>query len=117
MLAKGEILEKIKPEGTAVLNADDVRVLQLAAKTSRKVVFFGLSRDALIRASAIRETGHGFLSILNFRKKPLPLVLKIFGRYMVSNALAAAAVGCLLGVPAMVNQKPDLKISNRFEGE
>lgn len=101
MLAKGEILEKIKPEGTAVLNADDVRVLQLAAKTSRKVVFFGLSRDALIRASAISETGHGVSFNLELPEETVTVGLKIFGRFMVSNALAAAAVGCLLGVPAM----------------
>ena len=44
MHAKGELLEKIKHGGTAVLNADDPKILQLAGKTSKNVLFFGLSK-------------------------------------------------------------------------
>jgi UDP-N-acetylmuramoyl-tripeptide--D-alanyl-D-alanine ligase len=99
MNAKGEILEKIKPEGTAVLNADDPRVLQLAARTSGNVLFFGLSQDAAIRASSVREKEHGVSFDLMLPGNTVSVDLNIFGHFMVSNALAAAAVGYLLGIP------------------
>ncbi len=51
MRAKGELLEKIKPEGTAVLNADDSRVLKLAQARRWNLVLFGKSDRADIRAS------------------------------------------------------------------
>ena len=59
MQAKGELLEEIKPDGTAVLNADDPRLLHLAHSTSRKVLFFGRSKNARIRALSVKgsETG------------------------------------------------------------
>ena len=43
MHAKGELLGRIKPDGSAVLNIDDPRVVKLAEKTSKNVIFFGAS--------------------------------------------------------------------------
>ena len=53
--AKGELLEALPPDGTAVLNADDARVMSQAERTSARVVTFGLSPDAGTRAVEIRE--------------------------------------------------------------
>ncbi len=100
MNAKGELLEKIKPAGTAVLNADDQRVLQLAKKTSKNVLLFGSSKKAVIRASEIREKDFGISFSLNLESESVSIDLDIPGRFMVSNALAAAATGYLLGLSA-----------------
>jgi len=98
MNAKGELLERIKPDGTAVLNADDSRVLYLSTKTSRKVLYFGLSEDASIRALDISETSTGISFTLVLPEVRIPIELRVFGRFMVSNALAAASVGYIIGL-------------------
>ncbi|RZB30772.1 MAG: murE/murF fusion protein [Desulfobacteraceae bacterium Eth-SRB1] len=101
MHAKGELLEKIKPGGKAVLNADDPRVLQLADKTTQDVLLFGLSKDAMIRAVSIKEKEHGISFSLMLPAESISIDLGVSGTFMVSNALAAAAVGYLLGESPM----------------
>ena len=96
--AKGELLEKIGPEGFVVLNADDPRLMGLARRATQKVVLFGLSEDALVRAKAVREKGVGTSFVLVLPEKQIAVDLKLPGAFMVSNALAAAAVGYLLGL-------------------
>lgn len=100
MHAKGELLEKIKPGGTAVLNADDHRVLHLAGKTSADVLLFGISEDAAIRAREVRETDKGISFVLALPGEAISINLKIPGIFMVSNTLAAAAVGYKIGLSA-----------------
>ncbi|MDL1987357.1 MAG: UDP-N-acetylmuramoyl-tripeptide--D-alanyl-D-alanine ligase [Deltaproteobacteria bacterium] len=98
MNAKGELLKRIKPEGTAVLNADDSRVLYLSTKTSKKVLYFGLSEDARIKALNVNETTTGISFTLVLPEERIPIELRVFGRFMVSNALAAASVGYIIGL-------------------
>lgn len=100
MQAKAELLEEIKTDGTAVLNADDPRVLQLADYTSRNVLFFGRSKNALIRALSVKKTGTGLSFTLVLPEESITVDLKTPAIFMVSNALAAAAVGYLLGLTA-----------------
>jgi len=100
MQAKAELLEEIKPNGTAVLNADDPRLLHLADYTSRKVLFFGLSKKAPIRAQSVKVTEEGLSFTLVLPEKSIAVNLKTPAVFMVSNALAAAAVGHLLGLNA-----------------
>ncbi|MGA6926833.1 MAG: UDP-N-acetylmuramoyl-tripeptide--D-alanyl-D-alanine ligase, partial [Desulfosarcina sp.] len=47
-LAKAELLHRIRPAGTAVLNADDPRVAALADGLERRVVTFGTSPGAAV---------------------------------------------------------------------
>ena len=98
MNAKGELLKRIKSEGTAVLNTDDSRVFYLSTKTSRKVLYFGLSEDARIRALDVNETATGISFTLVLPEERIPIELRVHGRFMVSNALAAASVGYLIGL-------------------
>jgi len=98
MNAKGELLKRIKPEGTAVLNADDSRVLSLSTKTSRKVLYFGLSEDARIKALDVNETTTGISFTLVLPEERIPIELRVHGEFMVSNALAATSVGYIIGL-------------------
>jgi murE/murF fusion protein len=100
MQAKGELLGKIKPEGTAILNADDPRLLKLADTTSRNVLLFGVSADAAIRAESITEKTSGLSFVLVLPGERIRVDLKTPAVFMISNALAAAAVGHLLGLTA-----------------
>ena len=100
MQAKGELLGQIKPEGTAVLNADDPRLLKLADTISMNVLLFGVSADAAIRAESIKKTTSGLSFVLVLPRERISVDLKTPALFMVSNALAAAAVGHLLGLTA-----------------
>ena len=100
MRAKGELLDKIKPGGTAVLNSDDHRVMHLAGKTSSEIIFYGISGEATIRAEAIIEKDLCTSFRLALPEETIGIDLKIPGTFMVSNALAAAAVGYKLGLSA-----------------
>src|SRR6202030_1400265 len=53
--AKGELVEALPADGAAILNADDPRVLAMAARTAARVVTFGVDdRTAQIRPAQIR---------------------------------------------------------------
>jgi len=96
--AKGELLEKLDPGGRAILNADDTNVLKLAEKAPGEVLLFGESRDAAVRADHIHETKNRISFELEVPGDTMEVTLDTPGRFMVSNALAAAAAGYLMGV-------------------
>jgi len=100
MRAKGELLEKIGPDKTAVLNADDPMTPKLRSlhPGPGRVFLFGFSRNADIRASEVRSRGKGTAFILHLPTKEIPIHLPIPGKFMVSNALAAAAAGYVMGL-------------------
>jgi len=98
--AKGELLGKINPGGTAVLNADDPNVMQLAHIASMKVCLYGQTEPSLIRAQSIINKGCNLSFELLLPSESVTVNLKIPGKFMVSNALAASAVGYLLGLSA-----------------
>ncbi len=100
MDAKAELLENIKPNGTVVLNADDPNLSDLCRRTSKKVLRFGFSEDADIRAISVKKKRFGTSFILSMPTETLPIDLKIPGAFMISNALAAASAGYLLGLKA-----------------
>jgi UDP-N-acetylmuramoyl-tripeptide--D-alanyl-D-alanine ligase len=96
--AKGELLPHIDPKGYAVLNMDDDHVAALASLASCAVLYFGTSTHADVRAESIDETAGGITFELILPHDRLPIALKTPGRFMVFNALAAAAAGYLAGV-------------------
>lgn len=85
--------------GSAVLNADDPIVRTYADQTQARVVRFGVADDADVRAESIVLEDDGratfTLAIADARE---PVALAVPGEHMVANALAAAAVGTLLGL-------------------
>jgi UDP-N-acetylmuramyl pentapeptide synthase len=100
MQAKGELLQTLAPNGLAILNADDPYLLQLAERSDRPVLFFGLSDRARIRALNIATRAAGITFTLVLPGEQVPIELQTHGRFMVGNALAAAAVGHQIGLSA-----------------
>jgi UDP-N-acetylmuramoyl-tripeptide--D-alanyl-D-alanine ligase len=100
MREKGQLIEHLKAAGKAVLNADDRRVYKLATQTKKEVLLFGQSKNARIRATAVKEKTAGISFSLDLPEESLRVDLKVAGQFMVINALAAAAVGHLLGLSA-----------------
>ncbi|MDP2644179.1 MAG: UDP-N-acetylmuramoyl-tripeptide--D-alanyl-D-alanine ligase [Desulfobacterales bacterium] len=99
MHAKGELLEKMKPGARAVLNGDDAKVLQLARRITGETLFFGTSQNARVRALGVGLKDSGVSFELALFEERVPIDLKVTGKFMVLNALAAAAAGHLAGVP------------------
>jgi len=98
--AKGELLSEIKSSGTAVLNADDHRIMNLALNTPTKTLLFGTaSSSAQIRAKEIKTLERQTIFTLMFPSDEISVKLNTPGAFMVSNALAAASAGYQMGIP------------------
>ncbi|HEX6716990.1 MAG TPA: UDP-N-acetylmuramoyl-tripeptide--D-alanyl-D-alanine ligase [Pyrinomonadaceae bacterium] len=98
--AKAELIEGLKPEGTAILNADDALVMKMRDKHSGRTLTFGIGHVADIAATFIDTLS---LGKIGFRlRTPLgeaEASLAMSGRHNLSNALAAAAVGTAFSIP------------------
>ncbi|WP_149181618.1 UDP-N-acetylmuramoyl-tripeptide--D-alanyl-D-alanine ligase [Streptomyces sp. TRM49041] len=101
--AKGELVEALPPAeegGVAVLNADDPLVKGMASRTKARVVLFGESAEAAVRAENVRLTENGQPSFsLHTPTGCSDVTMRLYGEHHVSNALAAAAVAHELGMP------------------
>jgi UDP-N-acetylmuramoyl-tripeptide--D-alanyl-D-alanine ligase len=98
--ASAEPVESLEEDGTAVLAADDPVVAGFADRARGKVVTFGRARHADVRAEEVVLEGDGRASFdLVDPSGRARVTLAIPGEHMVSNGLAAAAVGAVLDVP------------------
>ena len=97
---KSALLRGLRPGGRAVLNADDPRLRSLIADMGSAAVGFGVSSDAAVRAVGAVNTAAGIDFELVLPDAAVAVHLHAHGRFMVQNALAAAAVGSLLGLCA-----------------
>jgi UDP-N-acetylmuramoyl-tripeptide--D-alanyl-D-alanine ligase len=99
--AKGELPEALPADGVAILNADDPRVLAMAARTQARVVTFSCApgSDAPVRAADIRldDLGRPGFTLLT-PAGSAPVTLRLHGAHNVPNALAAAALAGELGL-------------------
>ncbi len=98
--AEGEIVEALPPDGLAVLNADDPDVLGMATRTQARVLTYGRSPKADVRALRIAgDTLRGLRFTLAWRGQQTRVRLNLPGAHAVTTALAAAAVALSLGMP------------------
>ncbi len=97
--AKGELLEALPRDGTAVLNADDPIVRRMGRRTVARTLSYGFDAAADITASDIASAGfEGMRFVLRVLGARLPVAIPTLGRLSVHNALAAAAVGHAAGL-------------------
>ncbi len=99
--AKGELVEALPAAGgVAILNADDPRVLAMAARTQARVVTFSTrGGDAPVQAADVRLDELGRPSFtLRTPEGSVPVTLRLHGALNVPNALAAAALARELGL-------------------
>jgi UDP-N-acetylmuramoyl-tripeptide--D-alanyl-D-alanine ligase len=102
--AKGELVEALPPEGTAILNGDDPRVRAMARRTSADVLSYSAGGDGVTGADVVAEQ-----VVLDEQLRPRFVVrspwgshnvrLQALGAHQVGNALAALAVAGRCGVP------------------
>jgi UDP-N-acetylmuramoyl-tripeptide--D-alanyl-D-alanine ligase len=96
---KGELVEALPDHGTAVLNADDPRVLRMSSRTRATVVAYGFDERADVTAEDVVSMGEsGMRFTLRAHGRRVPVSSPALGRHSVHNSLAAAAVGLAAGM-------------------
>jgi UDP-N-acetylmuramoyl-tripeptide--D-alanyl-D-alanine ligase len=97
--AKGELVEALPADGLAVLNADDPLVAAMAGRTAARIVRFGESEAADVRAADVRlDPLSRAQFVLETADGAADVRLRLSGRHHVANALAAAAVALECGM-------------------
>ena len=93
--AKARIFENQKPEDFAVLNADDLTCVELAARTQAQVFWFSRTRE--VKQGAFVHDGCIFFRDHSGQKEiMLVSEIPLKGGHNVENVLAAVCVGALL---------------------
>jgi len=102
--AKARLLDYLKPEGTAVLNADAPEWRSL--EPSSETLTFGAEESADIQAEDVRFTSEGSEWRLVTPRGSANVVLPLIGDINIENALAAAAAAFALGEePAVIARR------------
>jgi UDP-N-acetylmuramoyl-tripeptide--D-alanyl-D-alanine ligase len=94
--AKFELLDNMPSSHTSVLNADDEFLAKRIEDGKEKCISFAIRNEADFKASELTTTDEGYIGFKVNDK--LDINLKLLGDHNVYNALAAFAVGTLLGV-------------------
>ncbi|MDU2063832.1 MAG: cyanophycin synthetase [Sporomusaceae bacterium] len=109
---KSLVLERVKPDGTALINADDPQVVAMAKRVKAKCLYFSLSAENVIVRRHLGVGGEAFFvkNDMIYQAKgnearpvapihTIPITLGGAALHNVQNALIAAATAFALGVP------------------
>jgi len=102
--AKGELVEALPADGTAVLNADDPRVIGMAPRTRARVLATGRGEDADVRAEDVTldDSARARFTLVTAEERHA-VALRVVGEHQVANALSAAGAALAAGMtPAHV---------------
>ena len=114
--AKAEILEGAAPSHVLVANADDERVMSRAGRFAGRVVTFGTSDRARVRAQRIEDLGIGGMRAQVITPAgEQTIATPLLGRGNLDNVLAGAAVALEFGVrlDEIAELAPTLKAADR----
>ncbi len=96
--AKGELVEALPPEGTAVLVAADQRVAAMAGRTRATVLTFGPGGAVVAEGASLDEELRPRFHLRTPWGDVADVVLATRGLHQVDNALAAAAAALACGL-------------------
>lgn len=100
--AKAELFEASPRTATAIINADcpHASIMAEAFEIPEMVISYGQNPKADVRASNVELVSpYGYTFDLRILDVTQHVHLKVYGRYQISNALAAAAAAAAIGVP------------------
>jgi len=99
-MEKGRLIETLPGGGVAVLNADDPHVLAMRERTGVRILTYGLSAEAMVRAEEITGAWPQRLSLLTiYGNERARVQTKLIGEHWVHAVLAALATGIANGIP------------------
>jgi UDP-N-acetylmuramoyl-tripeptide--D-alanyl-D-alanine ligase len=98
--AKSELVSGLRPDGVAVLNADDERVAAMAALAPGRVRTFGTGDGADVRLEDLEvdRLGRPRFALASGGARE-PVTLHLVGAHQALNAAAAAAAALAVGLP------------------
>lgn len=101
--AKTEMFDFMNPNGYVVLNGEDDKLATVQKVHGRRPYFFGMDEDGLVTkdvyAKSVLSRGlFGSAFQMQLFGETLDATVPLPGRHMVMNAMAAAAVGHILGM-------------------
>lgn len=100
---KGKLISSLPPDGIAILNADDPRVLAMRSLFPGRTVTFGLTGDAMLRGDAIQSIWPDRLSLTaTWNGESVYIQTQLCGTHWAIVVLAALATGVALGAPLAV---------------
>lgn len=95
----GKLVASLPATGCAVLNADDARVLAMAATCPAKVITFGVSHGADVRAESIHAIWPGRLCLTLVRgSERVAVATQLCGAHWITAILAAVGGALALGM-------------------
>lgn len=103
--AKSELVRALSEDGVAILNQDDSYVAAMADLCRGKVVGYGIESNAAIRASRVVCSEKGLRFACRCFDQVMYIHMPLIGSHNVYNALAAIAVGRVLGLTEHQLQK------------
>jgi UDP-N-acetylmuramoyl-L-alanyl-D-glutamate--2,6-diaminopimelate ligase len=89
----------LRPDGHAIVNADDDRAADLIRAVSGKVWTYSLERLADLKAEDVSLSLEGARFLARTPLGPLEVRTRLLGRFNVQNALAALGAALALGIP------------------
>ncbi|TES96592.1 hypothetical protein E3J85_01010, partial [Patescibacteria group bacterium] len=96
---KGKLVEALGREGIAILNADDKRVKKMGENSKGNLIYYGLSKEAQVKASEVETGINGTSFVFEYEGKREKISLPhLVGEHFAYAALAAIAVGIYLGM-------------------
>jgi UDP-N-acetylmuramate--alanine ligase len=94
-----QFLQNLPFYGSAILCIDDRNVREILPFVSKPVISYGLSEEAMVRATGVEHAeGSMRFKVLREKRPSLEVTLSLPGGHNVLNALAAIAVASELGV-------------------
>jgi len=100
---KSRLFAMVVPDGASIVNADDPSSAAMAARSRARVVTYGIDAPAEIRGTDLSLAPNGTEFTVRWPGGSRRLSLRLPGRFNVSNALAAFAVGLAHGAdPAVI---------------
>ena len=96
--AKLEILEGMAPEGKLILNGDDAMLKELPESPVQEITYFGTGKNCSVRAEDIREADGELSFNVTAAGCGFRVHMALEGLHFVPDAMAAIAIGLMLGV-------------------
>lgn len=94
-----EFIKRTSSEGAVIVFGDHLVTREVAKKSGKECIFYGLGKENLVRAENIKFDSLSLSYELVFKEKKLGEVrLKVPGFHNLQNSLAAAAVGLSMGI-------------------
>lgn len=114
---KAELFRRCK---TGIINRDDEHYADIVKRASCRILTFGISEEADMRARDIRHVSKGGELSMEFQAEGVmegEIVVGLPGRFNIYNALCAACTGVALGMPkeVILHALEHVKVQGRVE--